>query len=518
MIYLDKDAREALKKGVNLLADTVKTTLGPHGNTVVLYNSEDEAYTTKDGVSVARHVFSQDKAIDAGIQLIREATAKTADVAGDGTTTSTILAQHLINACLNYIEVGVSPVSLKRGITKAAEFFNTLLKAHSKEISFDFKTLKDVATISANNDSEVGNIIAEAFIKVGKDGLVLFDMSTKDITTVDTIEGMQIQSNLLSPAFINNHRAQTAEYEEKDENPVSLLLVNNEITNLQYLAGTINYAIQNSMPIVIVAWDFSYSVLRDIIQNNMKNNTKILPIKAEGFGDNKLECLKDISAVTGANIYDNEQNTSGLGLGMCKKIIVSAFNTTIIKCEDLGNTKLNTRIQVLKEKIEAEKNPTYNKNLQEKLARLTGKMAIIHVGGITESIAKEKYDRIEDAVYATKAAIEEGICIGGGMTYTNIADGLCRLSIKEDKEGFDAIIATLYEPFNQLCVNSGIPFEQFYQYKFKEGEGYDFLNGKVVNMIDSGIIDPTKVLRIAFENAISIACLIVNTSGIITNE
>lgn len=518
MIQIGQQARESLLKGINILADTVKPTLGPHGNFVVLQNAEGQVYTTKDGVSIARQVFDNDPNIDAGIQLVREATSKTAEVAGDGTTTSTILSQYLINECMKLMNTGVSPLHLKRGMLKALEDIKSKLadRKYSTKIDFNIKALKDIATISANNDHEIGNIIAEAFNSVGEDGLVLFDMSSGESTTVDIIEGMQINSNLLSPLFITNHRSQCAEYEEKDNNPVAVILINNEVNSIHEMADTINYAIQQQMPILLAAHDFSQTSIREILQNNIKNNTRILPIKAEGFGEGKLECLKDISAITGATIFDNEKNTSFPGIGCCKKVIVSNYKTTIIKSDDFPLDGLNKRINILKNRIDAEPAPSMRARLKEKLARLTGKMAIIHVGDITESIAKEKYDRVEDAVYATKAAIEEGISIGGGMTFMNISKELVNKNALYF-EGYNIAIKALNAPFKQLCLNSGVSTE-IIKYSYDKNEGYDFLNNKVVNMIDAGIIDPTKVLRVAFENAVSIACLIITTSGIIMRE
>lgn len=516
MIKTEKYVRKSLMQGVDELANIVKTTLGPHGRTVILQSPEEGYYTTKDGISVARHVHSTDTSIDAVIQIVREATAKTAEIAGDGTTTSTILVQSLVKYCIDHIEAGVSPLSLKKGMNNALDCFKSLLSSgkYSTKVKFDYKTLKDIATISANNDSELGDIIASAFIKVGEEGLVLFDMSTRDYTYVDTIEGMQINSNLLTPAFINNHRSQTAEFEEKDNTPVGVLLINGEVNKLQNIATTLNSAIQRQMPILIAAWDFSYNVIREILQNNLRNNTMILPIKAEGFGDNKLECLKDISVITNATIFDNENSTNYSGIGICKKVIVSAFNTTIVKSDDVSINSLSSRVDMIKGRIDATTDIDTKKRLQEKLAKLTGKMAIIHVGGATESIAKEKYDRIEDAVYATKAAIEEGISLGGGITLLNIANELCKIKITEHREGFNNAIKALYTPFNQLCINSNIQTQK----KFNKGEGINFLTGEVVNMTEAGIIDPTKVLRVAFENAVSIASLIITTSGIITND
>ena len=381
--------------------------------------------------------------------------------------------------------------------------------------------MKDIATISANNDSQLGELIADAFIEAGEDGLVLFDMSSGENTTVETLNGMQIESQLLSPAFINNQRSQTAEYEERD-NPVAVLLIDNIVKNVKDMAqSTLNYAISKQIPILLVAHDFTPAVLKEIIQNNVRNNTQILPIKADGFGVGKTECLKDISAITGATIYDNTEVTSHKGYGICNKVIVSKFNTTIIKSDKINLDKFNERVEALKSRIKEESDSFNKKKLKEKLAKLIGKMAVIHVGGITESIAKEKYDRVEDAVYATKAAIEEGVSIGGGMTYANIEHKLHNLYAsaleKENKSGYFIVLGALLEPFHQLSVNSSAgdiaPFECP-----KEHTGYDFRNYRWVDMIEEGIIDPTKVLRVALENAVSVAGMIITTSGIITKE
>ena len=518
MIQTKEEARESLLKGLNILADLVKTTLGPHGSTVILHTFEGKAYTTKDGVSVARQVFDNDMMVDAGIQLVREATSKTAEVAGDGTTTSTILTQALITRCIQSIKEGESPLILKQQMDLALKDIIELLKKSefSTKVGFDKKSLKDIATISANNDSQLGELIADAFIEAGEDGLVLFDMSSGENTTVETLNGMQIESQLLSPAFINNQRSQTAEYEERDH-PVAVLLIDNIVKNVKDMAqSTLNYAISKQIPILLVAHDFTPAVLKEIIQNNVRNNTQILPIKADGFGIGKTECLKDISAITGAVIYDNTEVTSHKGYGICNKVIVSKFNTTIIKSDKINLDKFNERVDVLKSRIKEESDSFNRKKLQEKLAKLIGKMAVIHVGGITESIAKEKYDRVEDAVYATKAAIEEGVSIGGGMTYANIGQRLYRNEVK-DRPGVHIVLGSLLEPFHQLSINSSVkdisPFDCP-----KEHTGYDFRNYRWVDMIEEGIIDPTKVLRVALENAVSVAGMIITTSGIITKE
>lgn len=514
MIQSGKEAREALLKGVNILADIVKTTLGPNGNTVVLHNMEGTAYTTKDGVSVAKKVYDDNPMVEAGIQLIREATAKTAEVAGDGTTTSTILAQYLINACFNAINAKDStPLKLKEGMEKALSDVIKYLKDHSTKIGFDEKSLKDIATISANNDSEIGQLIAEAFMKVGEDGLVLFDKSPNETTYVESISGMQIDSQLLSPAFINNVRLQTAEYESTDHN-VAVLLINDIVKNLQDLARfVLSKTVEEQIPLVIVATDFSNAVLKEIIQNNVRNNAQVLPIKADGFGAGKTECLKDIAALTGATIYDNTSVARFAGLGACKKIIVSKFKTVIAKADSVETTNLEERIQALKNRIEEEPEAFNKTQLTEKLAKLSGKMSIIHVGGLTESIAKEKYDRIEDAVCATKAALEEGISIGGGMTYYKISDHLYD-DTWENNLGYIIVLEALKIPFYQLALNSGMG-ELKVPCPLKHLNGYDFKNNCWVNMEEQGIIDPTKVLRVAIENAVSITSLMITTSGII---
>lgn len=523
MIQTKEEARESLLKGLNILADLVKTTLGPHGSTVILHTLEGKAYTTKDGVSVARQVFDNDMMVDAGIQLVREATSKTAEVAGDGTTTSTILTQALITRCMESIKEGESPLILKQQMDLALKDIIELLKSpeFSIKVGFDKKSLKDIATISANNDSQLGELIADAFIEAGEDGLVLFDMSSGENTTVETLNGMQIESQLLSPAFINNQRSQTAEYEERD-NPVAVLLIDNIVKNVKDMAqSTLNYAISKQIPILLVAHDFTPAVLKEIIQNNVRNNTQILPIKADGFGVGKTECLKDISAITGATIYDNTEVTSHKGYGICSKVIVSKFNTTIIKSDKINLDKFNERVEALKNRIEEESDSFNKKKLKEKLAKLIGKMAVIHVGGITESIAKEKYDRVEDAVYATKAAIEEGVSIGGGMTYANIGYKLHNLhaSVLENKNksGYFIVLNALLEPFYQLSINSSVDNISPIDCP-SEHTGYDFRNYRWVDMVEDGIIDPTKVLRVALENAVSVAGMIITTSGIITKE
>ena len=529
MIKSGKDAREALLEGVNTLADIVKTTLGPKGLNVVLYNQEGKAYVTKDGISVARKVFSDDPTVEAGIQLVREASAKTAEVAGDGTTTSVILAQCLINRCMTLMEHGgASAVSLKKGMEEALRDVVGALNEYSTPIGIQEKELTDIATLSANNDSEIGKIVADAFMQAGKDGLVLFDSSADENTYTESISGMQLDSQLLSPSFINNPRRQVAEYEAKDYN-VAVLLIDNIVKDANDLANVFNKTVGMQIPVVVVAHEYSIAALKTILQSNVRSNSQILPIKAEGFGNGKTESLKDIAALTGATIYEDPKTSVFEGLGGCQKIIVSKFNTTIVKLDKVDSSKLNERIEILKSRIKEEKNLSNKEQLKKKLAKLIGKMQIIHVGGITESIAKEKYDRVEDAVCATKAAIEEGISIGGGMTFWKIQEKLAVAKDINDKNatGYAAVLEALRAPFMQLCENGGIDYKtiELHNGITNEGsdlkkfdfDGYDFGKEGFCNMKSRGIIDPTKVLRTAIENAVSMAVTIITTSGIIAD-
>lgn len=513
MIQFAEQAQDSLLKGVNNLADIVKTTLGPQGRTVVLFTADNTAYTTKDGVSVARKVFDDDPAVDAGIQLVREATAKTAEVAGDGTTTSTILAQTLITECVKEMKKGNPPLNLKFGMEKALHDVDYLLREKSIRVGFDEKSLTDIATVSANNDKEIGQLVANAFMQAGENGLVLFDQSSTENTYSETLAGMQVDSQLISPAFITNARLQTAEYEAKDHN-IAILLIDDIVKNLSDLAQSIlNKTVTQQIPVVIFAHDFSVAVLKEIIQNNVRNNAQVLPIKADGFGIGKTECLKDIAALTGATIYDKTINARFEGLGACKKIIVSKTKTVIVRADTVDYSPVEERIETLKARIKEEENAFNKRQLTEKLAKLAGKMSIIHVGGTTEAVAKEKYDRVEDAVCATKAAIEEGISKGGGITYYNIS-----LELEDDfnTSGYKIVLKALQAPFNQLCTNceSKILIEDMPE----DCTGYNFHTESWCDMIKEGIVDPTKVLRVALENAVSIAGLIITTSGIVTND
>lgn len=510
MIKYNKEARAALLQGVNMLADAVKVTLGPNGKNVILHNDEGEPYVTKDGVSVAKKVTSDDVFVEAGIKLVREAASKTAEEAGDGTTTSCILAQFLINEGFRILDEHpeYSVNAFKNGMQIAYQvILNEIPKLKLKK-----RDIENIATISTNGDKILGTLVSEAFSIVGKDGLVLFEESPNQETYVDSIEGTQIKNGYISSAFITDAQKQICSYDN-----ALVLLINNTLTSLESIRPILAQVIKKA-PLLIIADDFSPAVLKDIIINNRKAGARILPIKTYGFGNGKYECLKDIQAVTGAYIYSelNEIDDNVQALGMCSKVVATMTDTTIVKSDMLDTTLLNKRIEDLKGRIKEEKDKNNIRVLREHLARLVGKKAVIYVGDVTEVAAKEKYDRVEDAVCAVKAALEEGVVEGGGITFLRINqkhsgtynDGAFNA-------GYSLVFSALAVPFETLCANSGIGPISIIE-KLKEDEGYDFKTNSICTMKKLGIIDPYKVERCALENAISVASMILTTECIVS--
>ena len=515
MIKYNKEAQKALLNGVDSLANAVKVTLGPNGRNVILHNDEGQPYVTKDGVSVAKKVFSDDAFEQDGIELVRQAAEKTADMAGDGTTTSCVLAQSMITDGFSYIkEYGVSPKKLKQGMEMMSKKVLEILKNHYTR-KVQNKDIKNIATVSANGDKEIGKLIADAFKLAGKDGLVLFEQSPNYETYIESIEGMQFKNGYISSAFVTDTKKQLCCYDN-----ALVLLINNTLTSLETIRPILVKIIKKA-PLLIIADDFSPAVLKDIVINNRKAGARMLPIKAYGFGNGKYECFKDIQAVTGAYIYGelNEIDDNIQALGVCKKVIATMTDTTIVKSDMLEPTLLNQRIDDLKARIKNEKQPTNIRILKEHLARLSGKKAVIYVGDVTEVAAKEKYDRVEDAVCAVNAAIEEGIVEGGGIPFYRFALNNAEfnsptIGMSGQQIGSIVVLNALKRPYLTLKENGGfddLPTPD-------ENTGIDFSTGKVCNMWEAGIVDPYKVERCALENAVSVASMILTTECIVSNN
>lgn len=505
MIYTNDDAKLKLQEGVNLIANIVKQTLGPKGKNVILFNGDDEAFMTKDGISVAKKVRSTNSAVEAGIQIMREASAKTADQAGDGSTTSLILAQALFNKGIEMLNAGHNIVEIKEAFAKGVELIKSNISNFSRQVTFDYNTLKYVATTSANNDESVGNIIADAFMSVGPEGTVLFDMEDAPSTYIDVTESSQFKLGIAAREFFNKETKQEADY----DNPL-VLIINNDIKALSEIRPALKKAVEEKRPIAVFATDFSQAALNQFYMNFIQGNLKIVPIRIVGYAGNRRDIMQDISSLTGADVYDICPQGIEPRLGECDHITSSLTHTLLVSNNPSENYLI--RINTLKEMIKNEKDGAIKKFMVDRLSQLRGKIAIVHVGGRTQVEAKERYDRVEDAICAVKASLEEGISEGGGMTY---------LRLSNISEMPDIIKQALKEPFNQLCVNADSDYETIIGQIISQGydeSGYNFLSEKAENLYEAGIIDPTKVIRLAIENATSVAMMLLTTSSIIDNE
>lgn len=518
MIYLNEKARENILTGVNLLADAVKVTLGPKGKNVVLFDYEGKAYLTKDGVSVAKKVSSPHPKIDAGIQILREATAKTAELAGDGTTTSTILAQYLCNAGIELMRRGENPSDIRRGMEGALQLIVKELNNLSEKIKGNSSKIKNVATVSSNNDPFIGDIVAKAFINCGKNGVVTIETSPTATTYLDHIGGTQINSGAFSQEFFTDYKKLEAKY----DNPY-VLLVNNSINSFNEVIDVIKKVAATQQALVIIANDFGDNAIRGFLRNNYQGFTKILPIKTAFSSSNRMEFFKDMRAVTGADICNSIKEITFEGLGNSKKVIASSTSSTfVLPDDDEVKLLLGNRVDIINGQIEEAKklNPDLVESLQKRLAKLFGLVSVIYVGGTTEVEAKERYDRVEDAVCAVRASLKEGICAGGGFTYLEIQKKLKGTKSKYQK-GFNIVVDSLSSPFGWLCINAGLNIKTVRSLLNKPiniGKGYNFLTDKVENLKEAGVIDPTRVLRVALENAVSVASLLISTDCIVSNE
>ena len=504
MVITGKESRDTLIKGVNILANAVKVTLGPKGKNVVLFNQDGKAYITKDGISVAKHIYDENYVVNAGIQFIREATAKTAETAGDSTTTSTILAQALINNGANALDNGMSYTDLKNQYNKALDF--VINKLQNNTIKIYLSDIYNVSLTSTNNDKELAEIVFKAFEGVGENGSVMFEQTENSNTTVERVDGMQFNSGVINSTFMSNVKRQIAEYKN-----CNVILVDDTIRSIDDISEAIIYSKNQSKPLVIIANDFSDKTVQQLYVNYTRGNCIVLPIKTPGFAAARNEYLEDISSITSATICRG-QKVQKEYIGTIDKIISSIDKTTIFYDKNNKSEKLEKRIEELNGKINNTQDDNVKNQLKKQLNRLLGKIAVIKVGGTTDIEIREKYDRIEDAVCATYAALEGGISPGGGRAYMQ-----CVYDWEKQNNDKNIAIESLKEPFNQLCINSDLDNQEInklltpYDYYI----GYDFLNSIQVDLIDKGIVDPTKALIEAYKNAISVSLMLLSTECVV---
>ncbi len=517
-IILGFDAREQLKKGVDKLANTVKVTLGPRGRNVVIERSYGAPVTTKDGVSVAKEISLEDKFENMGAQMVKKAASETSDAAGDGTTTATLLTQIIFNAGLKSVTAGANPMDLKRGIDKAVKAVIENLKQQSQQIGDSYEKIEQVGTISANNDREIGKTIAEAMKKVKKEGVITIEEAKGTETTVDVVEGMQFDRGYISPYFVTNSEKMIVEYDDP-----FILIYDKKLSGMKELLPVLEKVFQTNRPLIIIAEDVESEALATLVVNKLRGSLKVAAVKAPAFGDRRKEMLEDIAVLTGGTVISEEKGfkledaTLDL-LGQAKKVTIDKDNTTIV--EGAGKKEnIEARIKQIKVQID-DANSDYDKEkLQERLAKLAGGVAVIRVGAATEVEMKEKKDRYDDALHATRAAIEEGIIPGGGVAYIRAINVLDKVDIanEDEKIGVDIIRRALEEPLRQIVENAGLEGSVIVQ-KVKEGKGdygFNAYSEKFENLLESGVIDPTKVARVAIEKAASIASALLITEAVI---
>jgi len=516
-IKYDVEARGGLKRGVDKLANAVKVTLGPKGRNVVIEKKFGAPTVTKDGVTVAKEIELENKMEDVGAQMVKEVASKTSDVAGDGTTTATVLAQALVTEGLKNVTAGANPMSIKRGIDAAAAVVVDSLKAQSKDLP-DSTQIANVATISSNDDREIGDKIAEAMEKVGKDGVITVEDSKTAETYLETVEGMQFDRGYLSPYFVTNSESMDAELEDP-----YILIHDKKISNMKDLLPLLEKVVQTGKPVVIIAEDIEGEALATLVVNKLRGTFKVLAVKAPGFGDRRKAMLEDIAVLTGATVISEDagyklDNAAIEYLGTAKRVISDKDNTTIVDGSGSSDA-IKARINELKVQIDKTSSDYDREKLQERLAKLSGGVAVINVGAATEVEMKEKKARVEDALHATRAAVEEGIIPGGGVALLRAVPALSKVKVDEDQQvGIDIVARALEAPVRQICENAGVESSIVVQnIKDKKGDhGYDARNGEYVKMFEAGIIDPTKVARVAVQMAASIAGMILTTEVAVT--
>jgi chaperonin GroEL len=518
IISFDVDARSAMKRGVDQLADAVKVTLGPKGRNVVIEKKFGSPLITKDGVSVAKEIELEDPIENLGAQMVREVASKTNDIAGDGTTTATVLAQAIVREGLKNVTAGANPMDLKRGIDLGVQAIQEGLRQLKRPISGN-KEIAQVATISANNDSTIGNLIADAVAKVGKDGVVTVEEAKGTETSVDVVEGMQFDRGYLSPYFITDQDSLEGVLEN-----AMVVLIEKKVSAVKELVPVLEKAAQQGRSILIVAEDIEGEALATLVVNKLRGTIKVAAVKAPGFGERRKEILEDIAILTGATVISEErghklETTTVDQLGQAKKVVVTKDATTIIEGSGESDS-IKARIEQIKGQIKNTTSDYDKEKLQERLAKLSGGVAVVKIGAATELEMKEKKDRVEDALHATRAALEEGIVPGGGVAYIRSQHMLDELEVAnaDQRTGINIIRKAVEEPIRWILANAGLEPSVIIN-KIKEDNegswGFNAYTEKFEDLIESGVIDPTKVSRVALENAASIASLLITTEATI---
>lgn len=520
-IKFNIQAREELKKGVDELADAVKVTLGPKGRNVIIEKKFGAPHITKDGVTVAKEIELEDPFQNMGAQLVKEVASKTGDDAGDGTTTATVLAQAIVNVGLKNVAAGANPMDLKRGIDKAVAKVVEGIKAQAQEVGDDFEKIESVARISANNDSEIGQLIAEAMKKVKKEGVITVEEAKGTDTTVDIVEGMQFDRGYISPYFVTN----TEKMECEMDTPY-ILIYDKKISALKDMLPVLEATAQTGRPLLIIAEDVDSEALATLVVNRLRGSLKICAVKVPGFGDRRKEMLEDIAVLTGGVVISEEkglklESTTIEMLGRAEKITVNKENTTIVN--GMGSKdSIAARVAQIKAQIETTTSDYDREKLQERLAKLAGGVAVLYIGAASEVEMKEKKDRVDDALSATRAAIAEGIVPGGGVAYIRCIPALDGLKGANEDEttGIEIVKRAIEEPLRQITANAGVEGAVVVQ-KVKDGEGdfgYNARTDTYENFFAAGVIDPAKVTRVALENAASIAGMFLTTECVIADK
>jgi chaperonin GroEL len=520
-IFFDLEARNKMKKGVDTLANAVKVTLGPKGRNVVIEKKFGAPAVTKDGVTVAKEIELEDAIENMGAQMVKEVASKTADVAGDGTTTATVLAQSIITEGLKNVAAGANPMDLKRGIDKAVEKVIDALKAQSQAVGNDNKKIEAVATISANNDPFIGKLIAEAMQKVGKDGVITVEEAKGTDTTVEVVEGMQFDRGYISPYFVTNSEKMEAEL----QNPM-ILIYDKKISAMKDILHILEKVAQSGRPLLIIAEDLEGEALATLVVNKLRGTLKVAAVKAPGFGDRRKEMLQDIAILTKGIVISEEQgykldNADISYLGQAASVTIDKDNTTIVGGKGKKDD-ITARVNQIKAQIETTTSDYDKEKLQERLAKLSGGVAVLNIGAATEVEMKEKKDRVDDALHATRAAVEEGIVPGGGTAFIRAVASLdsFRSSNEDEKLGVQIVRRALESPIRTIVENAGLEGSVIVN-KIKDGKGDFGFNARTEefeNLLKAGVIDPTKVARVALENAASIAGMLLTTECVIADK